>query len=356
MIRNDDLPYPIVVADSVRAPLQAFAREREMQRLVVLCDRNVAEYAERATRGLKGRLGVLPFSLGEERKRLATVEAVIGALVGCGADRTTTIVGVGGGVASDVFGFSAAIFMRGVPYVSVATSLVSMVDAAVGGKTGVNTQSGKNLAGVFADPQAVFCEVGALRSLPYRHVREGLAEILKAAIIEGRDLFEAMEVLAPHPFHKWPWETIVADSIAVKTMIVNDDRQERGARETLNLGHTFGHAIERASNFRVSHGAGVAVGLRAAGLLAMRTNGYSASDHLRVLALLALLKLPMSTSQNPGAVFAAMEADKKRRDGRLRFVLPRAVGDVEYGVHVTNAAVKSVLRLCVAPPGVREFR
>lgn len=356
MIRNDDLAYPIVVTDSVRAPLHAFARERDVRRFVVLCDRNVAGYADRVTRGIKGRLAVLPFELGETRKRLATLESVVDALVACGADRATTIAGIGGGIANDLFGFAAAVFMRGVPYVSVATSLVAMVDAAVGGKTGVNTARGKNLAGVFSDPQAVFCDVGALRSLPYRHLREGLAEILKAGIIEGRDLFEALEVLAPHPFHKWPWETIVADSIAVKTMIVNDDRHELGARETLNLGHTFGHAIERASSFRVSHGAGVAVGLRAAGLLAMRTNGYPASDHLRVLALLALLKLPMSTTQSPVAVLSAMNADKKRRDGRLRFVLPRAVGDVEYGVQVPNAAVKAVLQRCTARPGVREFR
>ena len=356
MIRNDDLAYPIVVTDALRTPLHAFARERDLRRFVVLCDRNVADYADRVTRGIKGRLAVLPFELGERRKRLGTVENAVDALVACGADRTTTIVGVGGGIANDLFGFAAAVFMRGVPYVSVATSLVAMVDAAVGGKTGVNTPRGKNLAGVFRDPQAVFCDVSALRSLPYRHVREGLAEVLKAGMIEGGDLFEALEVLAPHSFYKWPWETIVADSIGVKTMIVNDDRCELGARETLNLGHTFGHAIERASGFRVSHGAGVAVGLRAAGLLAMRVNGYPASDHLRVLALLALLKLPMATAQSPEAVLEAMGADKKRRDGRLRFVLPRGVGDVEYGVNVRTAAVKAVLQRCTERPGVREFR
>ncbi|MDP9111698.1 MAG: 3-dehydroquinate synthase [Candidatus Eremiobacteraeota bacterium] len=355
MIRNDDLGYPIVVSDSIRGALRSFAREREMRRFVVLCDRNVAQYATTLTYGMKGRLAVLPFDLGERRKRFETVEHVMDALVEHGADRGTTIVGVGGGVACDLFGFSAATFMRGVPYVSIATSLVAMVDAAIGGKTGVDTPRGKNLAGVFADPQAVFCDVGALRTLPYRNVREGLAEILKAAIIEGGDLFEALEVLGPHPFHKWPWETIVSDSIAVKTMIVNDDRQEQGARETLNLGHTFGHAMERASGFRISHGVGVAVGLRAAGLLAMRTNGYSATDHLRVLAVLALLNLPMTTAQRPENVLSAMSADKKRRAGRLRFVLPRAIGDVEYGVEVSNAAIRAVLQRCASPPGVREF-
>ena len=355
MIRNDDLGYPIVVVDSVRGALRSFTRESGIGRFVVLCDSNVAEYADTVTRGIKGRLCVLSFALGERRKRLATLEFVIDALVAHGADRSTTIVGVGGGVAHDLFGFAAATFMRGVPYVAIATSLVAMVDAAVGGKTGVDTPAGKNLAGVFADPQAVFCDVGALRTLPYRHLREGLAEILKAGIIEGGDLFEALEVLAPHPFHKWPWETVVADSVAVKTMIVNDDRHERGARETLNLGHTFGHAIERASAFGVPHGAGVAVGLRAAGLLAMRTNGFPAADHLRVLALLALLNLPMCTSQRPENVLSAMGADKKRRAGRLRFVLPRKIGDVEYGVEAGKAAILAVLQRCTSPPGVREF-
>lgn len=356
MSSNHDLAYPIVIEESVREPLRTFARERGIAPYAVLCDAQVLSYARDLTRGIPGCLGILAFQLGEQKKDLATIGAILEALVGVGADRDTTIIGVGGGIASDTFGFAAATFMRGVPYVHVATSLVAMVDAAVGGKTGVNLPSGKNLVGRFSDPLAVFAHVRALRTLPYRNMREGLAEIVKMAIIEGGALFDGLETLAPHPFHKWPWETIVSEALTVKTMFVSEDRTERGSRATLNLGHTFGHALERASQYAISHGAGVSIGLRAAGLLALRSGRYSQDEHLRVLALLALLKLPMETSQNPAAVFSAMRADKKRRDGAVRFVLPRAIGDVEYGIKVRDSAVRAVLARLREAPGAREFR
>lgn len=352
--RIDDLGYPIVVDYSIRRPLREFLHDYG-GRFVVLCDRNVLSYARELTDGVAGCIGVLEFELGERRKTLATLETVLEALLAAGADRQTLILGVGGGVASDLFGFAASVYMRGVPYAHVSTSLVAMVDAAIGGKNGVDLPGGKNLAGRFADPLAVFCHVDALWTLPYRHLREGLAEVVKHGIIEGLDLFDALETLAPHPFAKWPWEHVVSESVKVKAMVVNDDRLEAGSREVLNLGHTFGHGIERASGYRTSHGAGVAIGLRAAGMLALSTGRYSADDHLRVLSLLALLGMPLWTRQTPAAVWAAMQADKKKRDGRLRFVLPRAIGDVEYGCSVTDTAVKKTLARLVTPPGDNEF-
>ena len=346
----------IVVAGSAREPLRRFVRERHITRFVVLCDANVLPYARSLTNGIAGRLALLPFALGERRKRLATLETVLDALVKSGADRTTTLVGVGGGVASDLFGFAASVYMRGVPYVHVATSLVAMVDAAIGGKTGVDLRSGKNLAGTFSDPIAMFAHVDALRSLPYRHLREGLAEVVKHGIIEGNDLFDALETLAPHAFWRWPWETVVSDAQAVKRAIVSDDRLEHGIRETLNLGHTFGHAIERASDYRVSHGAAVSIGLRAAGLLALRTGRFSREGHLRVITLLTLLRMPLWTRESPSCVFDAMTADKKKRAGKLRFVLPREIGDVEYGAVVPERSVRAVLERITQPPGGNEFR
>ncbi|MBV9271688.1 MAG: 3-dehydroquinate synthase [Candidatus Eremiobacteraeota bacterium] len=356
MILNTDLPYPVAIGDAAITGLPSFIREHDYRRFVVLADENVARYADDATRRVRGRIALESFALGETRKRMRTVEMVLERLVAMGADRDTLIVGVGGGVASDVFGFAAALFMRGVPYVHVATSLVAMVDAAVGGKTGVDLASGKNLAGIFSDPLAVFCDTATLRTLPFRHLREGLAEMVKHGIIEGGEVFESLEVLSAHPFHKWPWENVVADSLQVKTMIVNDDRMEHGARETLNLGHTFAHAIEHSSGYAVSHGAAVSVGLRAAGLLALELGRFSQSDHLRVLTVLALLKMPMRTLQSPVAIRAAMQTDKKRRDGRLRFVLPNAIGDVEYGLQASDRALNAVLARCTAVPGAKEFR
>jgi 3-dehydroquinate synthase len=355
MTRLDDLPYPIVVDTDVAKAVGAFVRERG--RTIVLADRNVEARARAIARAIGPKTLVLPFALGEARKRLRTVETVCAALADAKADRTTTLVGVGGGVAGDLFGFVAATYMRGVPFVNVATSLVAMVDASVGGKTGVDLAIGKNLVGAFRDPLAVFCDVGSLATLGDRHLREGLAEVVKHGVIEGDQTFESLETLAPFPLKKWPWETVVADSLRVKAMVVADDRLERGARETLNLGHTFGHALETVTNYKISHGAGVSVGLRAAGLLALRTGRFSAEEHLRVLSLLALLRLPLvAQSDDVSALMQAMTVDKKSRGGTPRFVVPRAIGDVEYGVSASARLVRSVLAKIAQTPGASELR
>jgi 3-dehydroquinate synthetase len=346
IVTNDDLGYPIVVGNDLRAVAGDFARAYGA-RVAVLYDRNpaVAKIARRyvAAFGRDRVLGAAGFRLGESRKRLSTVESVADALLAMGADRRTLVVGIGGGVASDLFGFTTSAFMRGVDYAHVATSLVAMVDAAIGGKTGVDLRGGKNLAGAFKNPAGVFCDVSALITLPFRSIREGLAEVVKAGIIEGHDLFDGLETLSPHGFVQWPWVDLIAASIKVKTAIVADDLLEAGTRELLNLGHTFAHGIERASNYRITHGAAVALGLRAAGLLAIRTGRFSEREHLRVLTLLALFGMPMRTQVEAGAIFAAMGSDKKKRDGRLRFVLPRAIGDVEYGVECSDRMVRGVL-------------
>lgn len=348
--RNDDLGYPIFVSQDPREELTSFANTSGRVRLV-LSD------AQRCVRALAGDLAatlghvpVAAFGLGEARKRLTTVERVLDAMLAAGVERDSLVLGVGGGVASDVFGFSCATYMRGVRYAHVATSLVAMVNAAIGGKTGVDLRGGKNLAGVFSDPVGVFCDVSSLRTLPEAGFREGLAEIVKAAIIEGGDLFELLEELSPHPLRSWPWLELIAAAIKVKTMAVADDRLEAGSRATLNLGHTFAHAIERASKYRISHGAAVALGLRAAGMLALRTGRFSQGEHLRVLTLLALGGLPLQTSLEPEAIAAAMRSDKKRRGGSSRFVLPRAIGDVEYGVACNDRTVRAVLAALARPP------
>jgi len=357
MTRLDELAYPVIVGGNVAKEVAAVVAERGFTRVAIVCDKNVEPIARRIGRAIKGHLGVVPFALGERRKTLATVGKVLDALAELGADRRTLVIGVGGGVGGDLFGFAASIYMRGVPYLNVATSLVAMVDASVGGKTGVDLAAGKNLAGTFKDPVAVVADIDALATLPERFLREGLAELVKHGIIEGNDAFDSLETLAPHPLRKWPWETVVSESIRIKAMYVNDDRFEAGAREVLNLGHTVGHAIERASDFRITHGNAVSIGLRAAGLLAMRTQRFSTRDHLRVLSLLALLRLPLHVENvDVGEIVDAMGSDKKKRDGMLRFVLPRSIGDVEFGVSVPAATIRSVITRCTHLPGDREFR
>lgn len=357
MTHLDTLPYPIVIGDDIPPRVAQFVRGRGRPRVVVLADRNVGARAEAVARAIGAKTPVLTFALGERRKSLRTLEAVLEALAGAGADRSTLVVGVGGGVAGDLFGYAAAAYMRGIAFANVATSLVAMVDASVGGKTGVDLRAGKNLAGAFRDPVAVFCDIAALATLPDRQFREGLAELVKHGIIEGDEVFEALETLAPHPLRKWPWETVVADSLRIKAMFVGEDRLEAGSREILNLGHTFGHAIETVTEYRTGHGAAVSVGLRAAGLLALRTGRFSGAEHLRVLSLLTLLRLPMvAPTDDVDALLAAMARDKKARAGTLRFVLPRAIGDVEYGVEVNSRALRSVLARVRDVPGSAELR
>jgi 3-dehydroquinate synthase len=359
-MRIDVLSYPIVVEDDVVPQGSAFVRERGCKHVVVLADQNVrtrAEFLARALRRIpKVAASVHAFALGERRKTLRTASAVLDALAQAGADRTSLVIGVGGGVAGDLFGFVAGVYMRGVPFINVATSLTAMVDASVGGKTGVDCAAGKNMIGVFRDPIAVFCDVGSLRTLPEKQLRQGLAELVKHGIIEGGESFESLEVLAAHPLRKWPWENVIADSLRIKAMIVNDDRLEAGLRESLNLGHTFAHAIERVSAYRVSHGDAVAMGLRAAGLLALRSGRFSASEHLRVLSLLTLLRLPLiAPYRDEESIVEAMSADKKTRGGTPRFVLPRGIGDVEYGVSAAPRTLRTVLRRMRLPPDPSEL-
>ncbi len=348
--RNDDLAYPIFVAQDARDELRLFLKNAGAP-AAILCDasrpvRTVAGQVAAAAGGVP----VLSLALGESRKRLATVERVVDALLAAGVERGAFIVGVGGGIPADLFGFACASYMRGLRYAHVATSLVAMVDAAIGGKTGVNVRGGKNIVGTFADPIAVFCHVSALRTLSNDGFAEGLAEIVKAGIIEGGEFFDRLEELSGDPIRRWPWAEVITSAIKVKTMAVADDRLEAGARATLNLGHTFAHAIERASRYRLSHGKAVALGLRAAGLLALRTGRFSRQEHLRVLTLLTLAGLPLQTSLAPEAILDAMRSDKKKSGGRLRFVLPRAIGDVEYGVECSGRSVRAVLERLRQPP------
>lgn len=335
------LGYPVVIARDARPALRRAIRAHGGS-CIIVCDAKPAIAA--LARTILPRLPVHPFALQERRKRLALVERTLDVLAASGCDRETLVVGVGGGVASDLFGLAAGLYMRGVPYVHLATSLVAMVDAAIGGKTGVDLRAGKNLAGIFRDPAAVFAQVDALETLPPRAVREGLSEVVKAAIIADPALFATLERLEHQPFSRWPWQRIVRRAVEIKSSIVSQDPQERGARELLNLGHTFGHAYERESAYRLAHGAAVALGLRAAGLLALRLGRFSASEHARVVALLAALGMSLRASASPRSVLRRMQHDKKRREGRLRFVLPNKIGSVSYGVEAPESDVLAVLR------------
>jgi 3-dehydroquinate synthase len=261
---------------------------------------------------------------GEQHKTLASISSLYDQLLAAGLDRRSPVVALGGGVIGDMAGFAAATYLRGVPFVQVPTSLLAMVDSSVGGKTGVDLPQGKNLIGAFKQPSAVIIDPTVLETLPAVEFRAGLAEIVKHGIIGHADLFHQLEEHGPASMTQ-----LVADAVRVKVRIVEEDPYEQDRRALLNLGHTFGHAIELVTDFKVRHGEGVALGLVASANLSVALGRCSLALAERIRAVLDRLGLPTSLSGVASeAILNAMTHDKKRAGKTLRFVIPQALEDV----------------------------
>jgi shikimate kinase / 3-dehydroquinate synthase len=286
---------------------------------------------------------------GEAAKSLSVLEGVYDALSSHGVDRAGVVVGLGGGSVGDVAGFAAATYLRGVAYVGMPTTLLAMVDAAVGGKTGVNLPRGKNLVGSFTSPRLVLADVATLATLPAEEWRAGLAEVVKHALIGDPGLLDLLEADPPRdmpatdPGALEAVAALVARAAAVKIAAVTEDFRERGRREQLNLGHTFAHGFEHASGWSVRHGDAVAVGLVAACRAGEAVGACSPELTARVEALLQTLGLPGRLDLDADAVLAAMAQDKKRRDGLLRLVVPERPGSVVVVPAPGAAALRRVL-------------
>lgn len=277
---------------------------------------------------------------GEATKTLTTVAQLYRRFLALRLDRSSPVLAMGGGVVSDVAGFAAATFWRGLPLVQVPTTLVAMVDASIGGKTGVNLPQGKNLVGVFYQPRTVLCDPATLTTLPPVELRCGLAEVVKTAVIADPLLFATLEAAGCAS----PSTQIVRDAARVKAAIVAADPFEQGERITLNLGHTIGHALEVASHFRYRHGEAVSVGLVGAARLAAELGFCSPEVTDRVERLLKRIGLPVAyTGPKPAAVLARLKGDKKHRQGRLRWVLPVAIGKVVVTEDVPPEKVRAVV-------------
>jgi 3-dehydroquinate synthase len=261
---------------------------------------------------------------GEQHKTLATVASLYDQFLAAGLDRRSPILALGGGVIGDTAGFAAASYLRGVPFVQIPTSLLAMVDASVGGKTGVDLPQGKNLVGAFKQPSVVIIDVAVLQSLPAAEFRSGLAEVVKHGLIGAPDLFAQLEEHGPTSMIQ-----LIADAVRVKVRIVEEDPFEQGRRALLNLGHTFGHAIELVSGYAIRHGEAVALGLVAAAHLAESLGRASSTLRHRTVALVDRLGLPVKASgYDVEEVMAAMHHDKKRAGSKLRFVIAQDLNDV----------------------------
>ncbi|MDR3187858.1 MAG: 3-dehydroquinate synthase [Prevotellaceae bacterium] len=305
-------------ADNIREYLPS-------SQVIIITDGNVRRHYS----ALCDAFPTIEIGLGEPNKTLATIDHVTSELVRLEADRRTFILGVGGGIVCDVAGFAASVFMRGLPFGFVSTSLLSQVDASVGGKNGVNHKGYKNMLGVFAQPQLVICDPQSMSTLPQRELVAGFAEIVKAAMIADASLFAYLEENAEKALQKDPQtlEHLVYEAVKIKADIVAVDEREQGERRKLNLGHTFAHAIEK--NTALTHGEAVSVGLCKVAQLAVMLNLMSAGEQKRVESILQRLTLPTTVDVPTPALCAAMRKDKKKSGEAIHVVLPVGIGRCE---------------------------
>jgi 3-dehydroquinate synthase len=288
---------------------------------------------------------------GEEYKTLKSAERLLRQMAQAGGDRGSLLIAFGGGIVGDVGGFLAAIYMRGIPYVQVPTTLLAQVDSSVGGKTGVNLPEGKNLIGSFHHPLAVFADIGVLGTLPERELKAGLMESVKAGIIRDRSLVRFMEEHADEVLGREAraLEKVIAASIRMKAEVVKQDEREHGLRMILNLGHTVGHALEQATGYKaLLHGEAVGWGMVAALYLARRRGTISSSQFERLENLIRLYgPLPALKLRVPKVV-GATEGDKKNVGGVTRFVLPVGIGDAGVVEDVTAAELEAAVKYILA--------
>lgn len=263
---------------------------------------------------------------GEKIKTLHTVEYICEELVALGADRSTFIIGIGGGIVCDITGFVASIYLRGVRFGFVSSTLLSQVDASVGGKNGVNFKGYKNMIGVFNQPEFVICDLNLLKTLDKKEVLCGLAEIVKHAAIRDADLFGYLEEQYQKALalDMGVVEKLVYESIVIKSAIVNRDELEKGERRKLNFGHTFGHAIEKTTG--VPHGEAVSAGMVIASALSVKRGFLPANDAERIKNLLRNLRLPTRLKADRKMVLDALKKDKKRQGDRIYFVWLNEIG------------------------------
>jgi 3-dehydroquinate synthase len=335
-VRTENGSYDITIRPGLLADVgPLLSRLSQSKRAGIVTDSHVGpKYAELVSASLRSAgmepiIATLP--AGEAHKTLADLGPIYDVLLSARVERSAPILALGGGVVGDMTGFVAATILRGVPFVQIPTTLLSMVDASVGGKTGINHCVGKNLIGAFHQPVAVFIDPAVLKSLPPRELRGGLAECIKHEIIRDSEGFERLErdIHRALDLELDYLTQLIAHNVAVKARVVEADPFEKGERAHLNFGHTFGHAIETVSQYSYSHGECVALGMAAAVRLAADLGMIDEPIRQRVIRVIQKAGLPTAGLRLPvDDVVGAMIFDKKVRAGKVRFVLPDRIGHV----------------------------
>ena len=339
-VQTSTATYPVHIGPGVLAHLpQILAAHSPISNVVLITSPTIDDLWGNTVRALIHHpTRTLHIPAGEQHKRLSTVEALCEQLASLGADRDTLLIALGGGVLGDITGFLAAVYMRGLRFLQIPTTLLAQVDSSVGGKTGVNLAAGKNLVGSFHQPVAVLADTDTLSTLPARELRAGLQESLKSAVLGDPYLFDYMErhtrsILHGNPEHL---AHVVEASVRVKARIVAEDEFETGLRATLNLGHTLGHAIEAATGYtELLHGEAIGWGTIAAVRLAQRRNSIAPQAAGRIVDLIHRTTVLPAFHATADDLVALTARDKKNRSGVLKFILPTSIGTVEIVRDVT---------------------
>jgi 3-dehydroquinate synthase len=327
-------------------------REKDFSgRAVIITDATVGGlYADVLRRGLSVagfEVTLLEVPPGEEQKSLETAAGLYDKLMEALAERTTPVLALGGGVIGDLAGFVAATFMRGLPLVQVPTTLLSMVDSSLGGKTAVDHGRLKNTIGVFYQPVMVVADIDTLKTLPEDELANGLAEVIKAAAARNASFFKFLEIniKKASQLHPGVLEDMITEAARVKAEIVSkDEREEKGLRTILNFGHTVGHAVEAVSGFGLKHGRAVAIGMMAAAKISARMGMLDEGEVVRLEKLIIAAGLPVKMPElDSEEIMQAMRHDKKVRGDKIRFVLLRSIGNAFISDEVDPALVREVL-------------
>ncbi len=332
-------------------------------RAVVITDENVEKHCLGTLEKSLDESGIdhqsIVLEAGEQTKDYAHVEALTGQLLDDRVERTTTLIALGGGVVGDITGFAAAVTLRGMDFIQIPTTLLAQVDSSVGGKTGINTPQGKNLIGAFHQPRLVLADIGTLASLPPREMRAGYAEVVKYGLIADADFFAWLEANGPAVIEGDPEACLhaVLTSCRAKALIVQADETEKGSRALLNLGHTFGHALEAQTGYSnaLHHGEAVAIGLGLAFDLSVRMGLCPGEDRDRLRTHLAAVGLPVGLNGLTDGGWSAaglidlMGQDKKVRSGAMTFVLLRGIGQAFITQDVDLGLLSEVLEEALAP-------
>ena len=355
---NVDLAYPVTVEPGSLSRLGEFVRGKtSAHRYAVITDTNVAPlYGSIAAEALGIDQGdVLVFPAGESSKTRGTWGWVTDELIARGFGRDSAVVSLGGGVVVDLAGFVAATYMRGIPIVHVPTTLLAMIDASIGGKTGVDTHFGKNLVGAFHQPSAVLVDPQVLDSLPLSELRTGFAEALKHGAIADRVYFDSVVRAIPEVLYDEQagdsLTGLIVGSIEIKAGIVGRDELEAGVRKTLNFGHTIAHAVEMLSGYSMAHGEAVSIGMTLESRIAERLGIAVSGTERELQDALRSAGLPVTLPDGMDAdrMLEVMRSDKKARAGSVQYALPRAIGEMAgadsgWTVRVDEAIVREVLR------------